>query len=502
MASHSPDLSPLASVAEVAPTSIAEEARILGEQLHRNRRMNVIIGVGMCAVGAVTTMAQRVSTEGASLFHLPFSEPAMNALNNVDNVLEAAGAVGLTASLFAVGALKIAAARNPQLEAIDKTTSADLSPGGSARPHRWLRRLAAGRLPVIASLAAGLTMLSGAIDQEITKGPTDSITAVAENFPGGQDTRLIVQDATALPMTQSTVTGVLTGAIINEASERGIDAMPFVENLGAVTSNDEVLTSITYGMPTPADSPLNWEASDGCEVIPVMVDSKSGLELGQDDVRLQGVPVEIVGEVSGMSAINRVGIAADLNAIQQCIEKGNPNFYGVALDASVQEAQEILVKANANIGEVAAAISLDDYKQNSEDFWEKNVKPLTNIFALIASTLAFVSIANDISMRILRSRPQLANILATGISHNQIRLMETARALKEVPLATLLGFGGSVIASSAISAVVFGTQAAVGIREGLAGAGAVFLSSLGALFAKVGTKAKIYKSVGLEMSER
>lgn len=429
---------------------------------------------------------------------LSHSQAITDSLNSADSLLIGLGAIGLTTATVGRGALRIASNKDPRFHAIDLLSDRELT-FSVGRTPAFLRKVAAGRWPVMASAVVGLTALFGAIGNEIQDGPNRPIDAVVRMFPGGEDASIIVQHADAMPMLDSDLSRDFTLRVVQEAEVNSISTTPFVVSLGHISSDDEVdkgESTLAYGLPVDPTSPVYWDGNMGCEDIPIIIDTASGYEVGQKGLALQGSTVEIVGEATDMSAINRVGIIADIKAVQTCFEK-SPNVSGIVLDSSKQDTQSIAELANAGINESMTAITVDDMRRNSEEFWQNNVKPLTNIFALVAGVVNYIAISINISDRLHRNRRELVTKLEEGVSPSVIGSMEMARNMKELPLATVLGTVASWAVSPFISLAVLGTQSSVGVREVLAGAGVVFGSSVIALAGKVGTQKRIFKSLGL-----
>lgn len=467
--------------------------------LNSQRRTGLITGIGMAAAGAAILGASRLPGQAelpSAVF--PYSGEVADAINGVDTVLSAVGVVGLSSALVGVGALKVAGYYDQRAGAIDALTDRELTPE-LRRRSALLSMLAAGRWPIMGSAVVALTSLFGAIGNEIEVGPNRPIDAMVEIFPGADNSQVVVQYGSAMPMVDSHISPQLTENLVSEARVRGVAAMPYVINLGAISDGREESNTLTFGVPMGEGDPANWDVGSSCDSFPIIIDSSSGIELGQQGVVLNGSPTEVIGTVDGSSAINRIGVIADIEAVQVCLEK-NPTTTGVAIDAPDGMTQEIIELANQTIGETVTSISSDDLRSNSQEFWRNNVKPLTNIFALIAGIVAYVSISRDISDRLFRNRRELKMKLEEGVPSAAIAAMETARTMKELPLATLLGTAAAWAASPLISMAVLGTQAVVGMKEAMAGAGVVFGSSVIALARKVGTRNRIHRSLGANNS--
>src|SRR5690606_1523917 len=119
----------------------------------------------------------------------------------------------------------------------------------------------------------------------------------------------------------------------------------------------------------------------------------------------------------------------DREAMADCLRQ-DPEAppHAVVLDTDEETAAKIVDDANAEFDDLAAVISKDDYKQNSADFWESNVKPITNVLSLTAGGFALLAMSGAMASRILRNRRPLAVKLASGASAGVIRTAEMLRA--------------------------------------------------------------------------
>lgn len=432
--------------------------------------------VAVAGAGAVYSVASRWGWSGrVGIGNLPYTQQAADALNNLDTALAYAGAVGMGTALAAVGVTKIATHRSPRWQAVDEYSSVELTTEGAHIPRGLRRRVPFSTVP---ALAAAMTSMFVGIGYEIEHGPSRPIRAAAAYFPGGENTQLVVENKGAMPMVQSDITPALTKRVVAEAGRRHVLAVPFTQHLITFDKDGQERTALAIGLPVTS-GPLNWQPKSGCNNIPVAVDKISGAHVG-DRVDVHGISGGVTELTQDQTATNRLGAVVDADVAKACIQK-NSNNYGVALDTTQGEAAEILAAANSVQPEAAATITFDQYVENSRSFWEKNVKPLTNLITAIATGLAFVSISRETSMRLLRTHKELASILLSSSSAFTVQAMETVRTLKKNINAAIVGATAPIAGISVVSSVVFGAQPGVGIKEALAGAGTVFVASFAAL---------------------
>jgi len=475
------------------------------EQHERAQRRAEIATIGVTGALALGLSYAIQRKSSISPLDLPYIEPVMIAINGVDNALELAGTVGLPTAIAIVGLNKIRALTKPKASLADQLSGGEMTATNSNEDKKLripiLRRLGTGKFPVVTFAAAAIASLTAAIGTEVTEGPSRPIYTIAQHTPGGVEGQLIVQNDGAMPMVQSVLSAELTRNIMQEAKNRGVNAALIAQNLGTITDKGNNRTSLTFGLPLPDNSPAQWSPEQTCEVLPLIIDEKAAISKGSQDIELQGATVKIVDTINDLSAINRIGAIADIDAVQTCLEKSN-NAYAVALDADSEQVKEILTVANSETQEQATVISFEKYQENSAAFWEKNVKPITNIIALMSGVMAFVSIGGNISLRIARNRRELGTLLASGVTEKYIRWVETLRALKDATTASVLGASAAVVTSSFVSMAVYGMKASVGVKEAMVGAGTVLIGSISAILARLGTSRKVQRSIDPSNSTR
>lgn len=432
-----------------------------------------MVAAGLAVYGAYegSQSDQKLAVE------MPFSQEVQHAVSRVDDVLAEVGKYSLIVGAGAIGAVKLAGRRNMALREIDFASSHEMSDDrpkkGAAR--RALQHTFTDKVPVIASVGVALGTFTGGIGTEVSEGPSRPIEAFGTVAPGDS---MITQYKEAMPMTQSNVNEAVVAAVQKEAAERGIRATSLNLNLGVTTTQaNESFPNLTLGTDMPEGSPLDWKSADGCVRIPIAVDTSSGFKVGQS-LQMNGVETVVADTAEDMSAINRVGTVMDKEAMNQCLEQGTTTTHAVVLDTDKQTAGDILAEANPG-QKPAAVISKDDYKANSEDFWESNSKPITNILSLAALGTVLVSLGGTVYARLVRNRREWAMDLARGVSENQLRSTELLRSTKEGVLASVLGIPMGAAATVGSNAVVSGFNAGMGYKEAMIGAAVGIAGSIG-----------------------
>lgn len=403
---------------------------------------------------------------------MPYIETAQRAVNNSENVLEGVGIAAFIAGLSSVALIKAGARKDVRLQVIDQWSSRDMSED-RLNPNRSLGKRAleatfAGRVPVMASIGAGLAVFSTAISTEVSDGPQRPIEkALATLTPG--ETMVVNYDG-VMPMVESAVSRELADAVVEEARDRGMQASILDLNLGVLTKGEQNLSDLSLGVQVPENSPLYWGGSTNCQSIPIAVDETAGLAIGEN-VKLNGVNATVMQEVEGISATNRVGILMDQQAMATCL-RGNEAapVHSIVVNGSTEQVQDILNDVNAE-GQTAAVISVDKYLDNSQKFWESNVKPITSVLALFAGVFASAVAGSRMRESLIRNRREWAAKLANANSQAMIRATEYTRVTKDGILASIVGGGAAMVSTPFIvNTLESGFQASVGLKELAVGA--------------------------------
>lgn len=442
----------------------------LGAAPDRHKRL--LIGgafVGMAAAAAFG-MSELHDSETHITADVPFIQEVQDVVSNIDDGIKVVGEVGLVGAFTAIGGVKIASRWNPTAKAIDFASSREASrdgKNGSALGRRVLRATFAGSIPVLASVGAGLGAFTGAIGTEVSEGPSRPIEAFGDLAPGQA---MIVQYDGAMPMVQSSINPQLGKAVQLEAARRNVPSTPIDLNLGSLTRQDgQKFSDLTIGVNVPEYSPLAWKPGEGCKLIPVAIDKSAGIEKGEV-IMMNGISANVVDTMEDASAINRIGITADREAVKTCLNQNPENGdHAIVLDTTPEEAGQILAAARTTSDAPAAVITKDQYKANSEEFWVSNVKPITNVLAIVAGLVAVVAIGANVGARTLRNRNELAMDLVRKISSTKLRAAELLRATKDGALSSMIGVIAATTITPVASTIVAGFRAGVGYKEAMMG---------------------------------
>ncbi len=454
---------PATEVAEI----IAREERFA---VHDNHRA-IAAGAGLIAASAAIAFGAVAGLhDGGSISHeLPFDKKAQTVIENVDRGFEA---LGFALPILGVGiaSVKIAGARgNTRLRTMDKWSSKELIDDGT--PSKNILRRAAHRAPWIAISGVALSTLTAGVATEVgqgSSGPIDSFTQFAPGVP-------ITEYGQAMPMVESNVNPKLSARIQQIAQDEGVSSHVLDLNLGAFRYNGQTYTDLSIGTKVPETSPVAWrgQSTEDCYrvTIPVMIDKAARVPVGSDVV-MNGMTVRNVGELSGMSSMNRTGIAISGQALKTCIEQ-NPDApdHAVTLETSETTAQKILDKAQESVHAPAVVEPLAEYKAQSTEFWNANVKPITSLQEIAAAGMALVAMAGAMGERLLRNRSQWAGKLANGVTRNQLRATELLRSAKDAMLASTIGVAVGIAPTISAGLLESGFQPGVGAKEALIGAG-------------------------------
>lgn len=441
-------------------------------------RMRAAVGLGFISCGMAATGVLIAGSLDDERFaqEMPFSETAQNVVNSVDDVLGTTGTIVLPASLLGIGAVKLGAVRSSRLRSIDKRSSQELSDDGHSRPgvvRRSLRSVAAGSMPVVVGASAAVGALTTGIGTEITEGPSRPITSL-DNFAKGES--MIVQYEGAMPMLESKLSEGLADSVTQSAAAHDIGVTAVSLGLHSLVYKGDSRTALTLGV---SESRLPYELrSSDCDDIPVLVDEAARIENGAT-IHLNGIETYVVGEAKDISATNRIGVVMSQEALENCINKNDEvQSHALVLDTDLVSAQEVLDDANAS-DEIATVISKDRYVENSEDFWESNVKPITNTLALVGLMTSFIAMGGNAVSRMLRNRRELAAKLAAGESVNRFRVTELVRAAKDGVLGSTVGVTAAAALTVPVNALESGMRAGLGLHEAMVGYAVGIVGTMG-----------------------
>jgi len=432
-------------------------------EYNRQNRLRGIVGLGF--VAAASTAAVVVGSGVLDKSHLgydvPFNEGVQNVLTHIDDGLSVAGAISFPLALAGIGIVKVRARSSQPTQSIDRRSSQELSDDGKrvGTIRKGLRATVAGGVPIIASGGVLLGSLTTAIGTEITDGPTRPIRAFGEQMPGNI---YLVQHEGAMPMQDSYVSRDLIDSVTSIAADRNITTRSLDRGLGDITFNGHTRTALFLGLQNPIE-PIKWDSSS-CQNIPVLVDETAGTKVG-DTIKLNDTPAVVAGLSKDISAINRVGVVIDADAMAACHKKNaNHPYHLTSLDTDLQTGRDILKQANIN-GEIATVISEDRYIQNSEKFWRSNVKPITNLLALVSGGVALLSMSGIMASRLIRNRREWAAKLASGESDAHMRSTEMLRGAKDGVMASVVGTALATATTPLTGLTESGMFAAVGYKE-------------------------------------
>jgi len=269
-------------------------------------------------------------------------------------------------------------------------------------------------------------------------------------------------------MLDGSITRGLSEKIINIAHSDNIQSSSFTKYLGTLTTSGQSLSTLEFGIAVPNKSPLYWDSGVGCRNMPVGIDRSARIKKGSE-IDIDGVNAVVTSETSGMSAIGRVGVVMSEQAMNDCIEK-EPNgpVYAVGMDTSLSNGKKILEQAEHNTPSAtpsATVITKDQFIQNSLNFWEANVKPITNTMAVFSGLFALVAMSGAITGRLVRNKRELASMSAAGMKTSVIRGTEIMRAAKDSIVATVFGGAISLITPFIVNSLESGFKAGINLQD-------------------------------------
>lgn len=468
-------------------SSIRPEADVIAQVAtryeHENRRRTqwgvaALMGAA-AAAGAIAFGGSHL--DGKIAQEMPFSSQAQTIVENIDQSLVYAGELGVPLALGVIGGVKLMARRRPGLRAIDRLSSNDMNNGDQA--STGLLVSIRKKAPAISVVGVGLGALTaGSVGTEITEGPSRPIAAFGTAAPGNE---MIVQYEGASPMGQSGINAKLMAAIRQEAARRKVPAHELDLDLGVLQHKGKKRDTLALGIETKPSSPLYWAGN--CRTVTAMVDKAADIPVGAE-LSVNGVPVHVVAQTEGTSAINRIGVVMDIKAEKTCLKQdAETPDHAITLEADKATAQEILTTAERQAPAPAVAISKEQYKQNSENFWRANVKPITNILALASITMAGVSMAGAMGSRLIRNRSGWATKMANGVTAGQLRATELLRSTKEGVATSIVGSALTIPGTLVVNSLESGLKTAFDFRTAMIGA------SIGIFGAVIGGGGKLLK---------
>lgn len=451
---------------------------------NRNNKKWLAAGIATLTfgLGSIAASYAGIDRSGVS-YSVPYSPSAQNSLDSVDNILADIGE-GLVplATLVVGGTMLLSRSKKGKAESINKWSSTELTDTGKkvTKTREALKYVAAGSIPVLASLGAGLATFSSGIGSAITNGPTQPIEALSRLAPGNA---WIVQDAGAMPMVQSNLSSGLVLRIENISTANDVKATPINFNLGTYAYKNNEFSNLSIGTQQKQGSLLYWNKNSGCNNIPISIDPTSGIRIGSK-IQLDGISATVVEDSPNISAINRVGIVMDSTAMSVCIDKSPLDMYAVILDTNVAEAKSILKHANTE-SEAATVISKQQFINNSIEFWRDNVKPITNVLSLVSLGFAAVAMSGAAGARLYRNKRQWAQKLADGMSMNTLRATELLRAAKEGLIASVIGVTAATSITPMVGIFASAFRPDAGLKEWFVGGAVGILGPVGGTLVKL-----------------
>lgn len=476
---------PLPASAKHDPISLQAEQALAQLERSDKREHRLRQGVAGLFLASGAVVAWGVGSGEASHLRfnhpMPYYESIQREVNNVDNLLEGVGIAAFIGGFAALSATKFYASLDVRSLALDQWSSRDMSED-RLNPNRRIAKRAleatfAGRIPVMASIGAGLAVFSTAISTEVSQGPERPIEKAMAAFTPGQT--LLVNYEGVMPMVDSLVPRKLANNLIAAAAKDNIKAEILDENLGVLTKGKQNLPDLSIGVKMPTGSLLSWSRNDSCNSVPVGVDSSSGMNPG-DKIKLNGHDVIVREKIPGISATNRVGVVMDQEAMAACLRgDAEAPVHAVVVDASPATVESMVAKVNTQ-HDTIAVISKDKYLKNSQNFWESNVKPITSILALFAGVFASAVAGSRMRESLVRNRREWAAKLANGNSQAMIRATEFTRVTKDGVFASMIGGGIAYVATPfVVNSLESGFQASVGLKELAVGAAVAIVGSIG-----------------------
>lgn len=453
------------------------------------------VGLWKLAEGSEASMAMPVG---------PHVGAAQEAISHVDvplALLGAAGVAGVTSS-YALSFMqrKGHGARSDEAKMVDRLSSRALVDTSAPNRFRKIRDKLPSLLGALGVMAATTFNMVGTEISEGPQRPVATIAGIASEtvFHGQPFDTLIVPERGANTMSSTSLSADASRQIMQAAIRDGVNAVPIGKDLGSIRTPDgKDWSSLTFGLPVQRGTNLEWDRrTKNCnnkEGIPVVLDTTATF-IPDTGATLNGVPIRVVGRQKGLSAINRVGGYMDMQALAACVT--GDGLHAVALQGGDSVANKLIKDSRITVlDEPRAVISVDQYLENSQDFWIKNSKPLTNIIALISMGLISVAAASTLRQRIDQSKPELASLLANGVPAVSLRKLEAMRTVKKMVPTVVAGVISAAPTATAINSIIYGMQTSMTPKDALVGIGTAFSGAALGFWQVFGTKKRIIKSI-------
>jgi hypothetical protein len=468
------DFESIRKAVESEPMNYVSDEELLAP-LIRERTISSLSGGALIAggVGAAVLIGSGV-VDGNIGGSLPYSELAQDIVTSFDDYLAVAGA-GLTfLGYTSVGGLKLAASKRSYANSIDTLSGKPLSVETSGKIGRL-----ASKISGVVVTGVAMSTLAAGIGTAVTEGPNGPIESVFEIVGAEEGGSMIVGYDDAQPMLDSNVSRLDAASIIEQAGLENIDAVPMGLELTSITFGDDDYTSLTLGIEPSIDERLQ-PREDG--LMPVIVDEIAGIPAGSEII-INGQEAVVTGTIEGASALNRVTVLASNGDLAEKLEGDkNHSFHAVLVDASEEKTTDIVKAAGATS---SAVISTDKYIENSESFWNKNVKPITSVLHVMSALVALVSAGSLIGSGILKNRRELSTAYASGVSLSTLKSIEVIRSLKRGLVSAPVGVASAIAISPFVNSISLGLNYAIGMKEAMVGMAVGIGSSVAGAMMKV-----------------
>jgi hypothetical protein len=461
------------------------------ERIDKREHKLRTLAAGLFLAGGAVAAWGIASGEADNLIHfdkaMKFEEPLQRAVNHTDDVLAIVGLGAAVTAAAAISGVKLGAngylglkpKHKVQLRVMDQWSSREMSEN-KLNPHRTIRQRAleatfAGSIPVLPAIGVGLAAFGTAMGTTVANGPQVPVERALSTLQPGDG--MLVGYSGAMPMVESDVSRDLANRVIERARNMGITARIFDQNLGQLTKGNQILSDLFIGIDVASTSPLYFGPNGNCAEIPISIDKTAGVPIGET-VQVNGNRARVVAEVSGASATNRVGGFMDETAMAKCLKKSPDSpVHSVVFNASRAETLKLVEAINQN--ETAAVISKQRYLDNSKNFWESNVKPITSVLSLFAGLFAAGVSGGRMRESLVRNRREWASKIVSGNSYATLRATEILRTTKHGLLASVVGGVGAFLATPVIAnTLVSGFRAGVGVKELAVGASVGIVGSI------------------------
>lgn len=324
----------------------------------------------------------------------------------------------------------------------------------------------------VAALGAVLTMSVSGVENDITNGSLRPIDAVTSQFvPDGESYHMLLQSEGNTFMDTSSIPKTQLDAVVLNGQAMGIDVIPFKKEL--MNINDT--SAIELSVPDTAFTSLtSVEIDESCDTIPAIVDDTLGAKVGST-IDINGQSAQVVRVTDDAAQMNR-SIAIVSDSDMNCLkEDTDSSYYGAIIPgASAQDIEELLAFDYDNRD--IAVVSEADFKENNRDFWRANGTPIILILMGSIAILGGVAAANERKNALQRNIREIGMLNAAGVSMEDIKKVETRRALSETIRATMVAGPVAPLVAAAFNAAEVGLKVGVGPREVFVG-GALTLAA-------------------------